>query len=240
MSIDEEWKRLSPISEDEHGDWKHEVARVYLFADESGNFDFSSRGSKYFILTTVSASSCAAGDALLALRRDMAWRGVKLIDAFHATEDSQAVRDEVFAELQRHDLRIDATILKKAKAMPKLYQDDTAFYKYAWFYHMKYVAPQIAEAQDELLVIGASLGTRKKQHLLTQAIEDVVGQTARSPQFQVHAWPAASDPCLQVADYCCWAIGRKWERDDARSYDLIAKKITSEFSLFRRGARQYY
>ena len=68
----------------------------------------------------------------------------------------------------------------------------------------------------------------------------LTGQTARSPQVQVHAWPAASDPCLQVADYCCWAIGRKWERGDTRSYDLIATKIQSEFDLFRRGAARHY
>lgn len=165
---------------------------------------------------------------------------MNLTDAFHATEDAQAVRDEVFDQIRHRDLRVDATILEKAKASPKLRLDEATFYRYAWFYHMKHVAPRIATPQDELLVIGASLGTKKKQHLLTQAIEEVVGQTVRSTRVQVHAWPAASDPCLQVADYCCWAIGRKWERGDTRSYDLIADKIASEFDLFTRGSTRYY
>jgi hypothetical protein len=30
--------------------------------------------------------------------------------------------------------------------------------------------------------------------------------------------PHMSDPCLQVADYCTWAIQRKWERGDERSH----------------------
>lgn len=53
---------------------------MYLFADESGNFDFSrGRGaSRYFILTTVTLADTVPGDALLALRRELAWNGVGL------------------------------------------------------------------------------------------------------------------------------------------------------------------
>jgi len=53
-------------------------------------------------------------------------------------------------------------------------------------------------------------------------------------------WPPESDPCLQVADYCVWAIQRKWERDDSRSYDLIKDKIESEFDVWSIGSTHYY
>ena len=39
---------------------------------------------------------CSAGDELLALRRDMVWRGLPVREEFHATEDRQVVRDEVY------------------------------------------------------------------------------------------------------------------------------------------------
>jgi hypothetical protein len=45
---------------------------------------------------------------------------------------------------------------------------------------------------------------------------------------KVAYWPAPSDPCLQVTDYCCWAIQRKWERKDDRSFDLIRHFIAKE------------
>jgi hypothetical protein len=48
-------------------------------------------------------------------------------------------------------------------------------------------------------------------------------------------WPSASDPCLWVADYCTWAIQRKWERGDTRSDDLIKDRIRSEFDIWERG-----
>jgi hypothetical protein len=38
----------------------------------------------------------------------------------------------------------------------------------------------------------------------------------------------ASDPCLWAADYCTWAIQRKWERRDERAYELIAAAVASE------------
>ena len=52
----------------------------------------------------------------------------------------------------------------------------------------------------------------------------------------------ASKSCvgLQVTDYCNWAVFRKWERGDSRSYDLVKGAIQSEFDIFRSGTRYYY
>jgi hypothetical protein len=55
---------------------------------------------------------------------------------------------------------------------------------------------------------------------------------------------ARTDQCLWVADYCSWAIQRKWERTwqgqpDDRSHKLIAAKIRSEFNIFGAGAKTY-
>ena len=52
--------------------------------------------------------------------------------------------------------------------------------------------------------------------------------------------PAAADPCLQVADYCAWALQRKWERNDLRSYNLISDRITYEYDLWSRGDKHHY
>ena len=127
--------------------------RKYVFADEAGNFDFSNKtgASEYFVLATVTAASTAVGDELLALRRSLAWDGVALESNFHATEDSQAVRDRVFRLLAGHDFRVDATILEKRKTRPHLASSDERFYKMAWFLHFRYVAKEIVEsANDEL------------------------------------------------------------------------------------------
>jgi hypothetical protein len=218
------------------------MGRRYVFADESGNFDFSRNAgaSKYFILTTIVLHDCSVGQSLLELRRELAWEGLGLNNEFHATTDLQVVRDRVFAAIVPHHLRVDATILEKSKASPSIRATDDRFYKMAWYLHMKYVGPQIVSPSDELLVVGASLGTRKRRALFHSAVDDVVRQVSPTIEFRVASWDGVSDPCLQVADYCAWAIQRKWELDDLRSYSLIRGKISSEFAPFASGTRFYY
>ena len=146
--------------------------RKYVFADEAGNFDFSTKNgaSQFFILTTVTADSPDVGDDLLTLRRDLAWDGIALESNFHATEDAQAVRDQVFGVLVDHDFRIDTTILEKRKTKQRLAEDKERFYKTAWFLHFKYVAPRITATSSELLVIAAQIGTKKWRKSVRLAI----------------------------------------------------------------------
>lgn len=217
------------------------MADRYVFADEAGNFDFSvnSGASRYFILTTITTDTCSVGDDLLALRRSIGWKGLHLDSVFHATEDPQAVRDEVFALLQSADFRVDATILEKRKAKPHL-QSERGLYKMAWYLHFKHVAPRIAARQDRLFVTAASLGTKKKRGRFHRAVDEVVDQVSPCQSHRVAFWPVDSDPCLQVADYCTWAIQRKWERGDTRSHDLIQNKLSSEFDVWSIGRDYYY
>jgi len=218
------------------------MSRVHVFADESGNFDFRRKPNvpRYFILTTVTVPDFTLGDELLALRRELAWEGVETTPDFHATEERQAVRDRVFEVLGRHDFRIDTTILEKPKTEPHLQADEARFYQTAWYLHFRYVAPAITHQDDQLLVIAASIGTRKKQESFHNAIRDVVRQLAPHTHYRTAFWHAATDPCLWAADYCCWAIQRKWEGGDDRSYVLIGDTIRSEFDAFGASSTVYY
>ena len=218
------------------------MTRIYVFGDEAGNFDFRRSGgaSQYFILTTVAMTDCTVGDQLLDVRRQLAWDGIQLNAEVHASEETQVVRDAVFAALEPLDFRVDATIFEKPKLMPKYSSNPDSFYKLAWFEHFKYVAPRLRSLGDEVLVVAASIGTRKRQAALHAAVQDVVDQVAPFSDYRTAFWTATSDPCLWVADHCSWAIQRKWERGDNRSYDLIQPKIRSEWEIFRRGKTTYY
>ncbi len=219
------------------------MARVYVFADEAGNFDFTltQGASRWFILGSVTIHDPSIGDRLLALRRDLAWQGVALDSSFHATEDLQIVRDEVFRFLQGEAFRIDFTVVEKRKTMPHLQADMERFYKQTWFMHFNYVAKGIARKADELLVVAAWLGTKKRRKAMRNALEDIVDQAAWwCHNYQAAFWPAESDPCLQVADYVTWAAQRKYEQQDERSYNVIKDKVRTEFRPFDAGDTYYY
>lgn len=218
------------------------MTRIHVFADEAGNFDFSRNvgASRYFILTTVTIESPGFGDALSQLRRELSWDGHDLSRGFHASQDSHAIRHRVFAELMNHDIRIDAVILDKPKAQPQTHTSEPRFYQYAWLYHFKHVGPVVFAGHDELFVIAASLETKRKRGVFHAAVKNVVSQVAPSTVFHTEFWQAIGEPCLQAADYCCWAIQRKWEAGDPSYHALIASKIRTEFDLWATGSTLHY
>lgn len=217
------------------------MSRVSLFADESGDFVFSRpNGSRYFILTTVAMADCAAiSSSLIDLRHALAWEGHEHPGAFHASNDPAPVRERVYDAIVGHDFRVDSLIIEKSKAQPSIRPTHERFYQYAWFYLMKFVAGNLTRRGDELLVVAASIGTKKKRKAYFAGVRDVMRQVA-SVDCRTACWDAAADPCLQVADYCGWAIQRKWENGDHSAYERIREKIRSEYNIFRVGTTHYY
>jgi hypothetical protein len=88
----------------------------------------------------------------------------------------------------------------------------------------------VAGPGDRLLAVASDLGTRKRRGAFHIAVDDAVRASARCP-YRVAFWPNMSEPCLVVADYCTWAIQRRWERNDGRSHELIAGKVASEVKV---------
>lgn len=99
---------------------------VYLFLDESGNFDFSMNGTKYLILTSVSMRrEFPAVTGLGAYRYDCLEGGMD-IEYFHCASDKWPVRNEVF-DLIAADLdamHVDRLVVEKRKAHPALWDGD--------------------------------------------------------------------------------------------------------------------
>jgi hypothetical protein len=218
------------------------MAMKYVFADEAGCFTFKRQNgaSAYFLLCTLTTSDCSLSNELLDIRRDLVANGETERDKLHATQDKQVVRDRVFAVLANHDFRVDATILEKCKAQPQTRRTDPTFYKYAWYFHFKHVGPTILHGADKLMITAAALGTNKTRAAFKEAVNNTIQQTAQRQNWECCFIDSAKDPLLWAADYCAWAIQRKWEKGDVRSYDLIKGKIKTEFDLWQIGTTRYY
>jgi hypothetical protein len=215
---------------------------VFLFADEAGCFAFK-RGqgaSKYYIVCTIATIDCSIGHELLMLRRRLAWKGAPIRDYFHCSEDKQEVRDAVFDLISGLNFTVKATIMEKSKAQPQTRTTDERFYQYGWLYHLKHSHKKFLSPTDSLQVTAATIGTKAKRILFEDSVRDVCRQVVRRESCKSAFWPSSTDPCLQIADYCTWAIQRKWERGDTRSYDLIDKKINYEFDLWSHGQTHHY
>lgn len=183
--------------------------------------------------------TCEVANDLLELRRELVWQGHELGEYFHATTDKQAVRDAVFETICRHDFSVQATIMEKSKAQPHVKLSRPTFYKFGWFYHFKHGTAPVVSKAHELMVAAAALGTKKERATFRTAVRDVMSQTVKG-KWAADFFPAAADPCLQVADYCAWALQRKCERNDDRSYKLIQSRTTYEYDLWSHGTKHYY
>ncbi len=218
------------------------MSQLYLFADEAGCLTFGENPnvSRYFILCSVTMRVCDVAAELMALRRQLQWAGESIGDCFHATDDRQSVRNAVFALLRRHDFRIQATIVEKARTHPRLRASGQMFYQRGWFWHLRHSVAATVDEETSMLVTAASFGTRKDRAMFHASIETALRQTLSGRAWRVDVCSAAADPCIQIADYCAWAIQRKWERGDIRSYELIADKIDHEHEVWRKHTTKYY
>lgn len=218
------------------------MADKFVFADEAGCFTFKRKAgaSRYFLLCTFTTEDCSLSHDLLQIRRELVLNGDSERDKLHATTDKQATRDKVFACLEAHTFRVDATLLEKSKAQPQTRITEATFYQYAWYYHFKHVGQKLLPTTGKMLITAASIGQKKTRAAFKQGINNTLQQTTPRDKWEVSFIDSSKDPLLWAADYCAWAIQRKWEIGDVRSYELIKSKVLTEHDLWSYGETHYY
>ena len=216
---------------------------LYIFLDEGGDFNFSPSGTRFFTLTSIAKiRPFNVSRALHSLKYDLMEEGID-IEHFHASEDKQRTRDKVF-EIIQSNLKvqvIDSLIVEKVKTGPAL-QVPATFYPRMIGYLIKFVLQSSdLSGISEVIIVTDSIPLQKKRKAIEKAIKMTLrAELPSAVSFRVMHHASKSCIGLQIADYCNWAIFRKWERADTRSYDLIKHGIRSEFDIFRNGTRRYY
>jgi hypothetical protein len=220
---------------------------LYVFVDESGNFDFSAKGTKVFVLTFLSTTnpniiaSCLSAMRYSLLPGYACGQKMEESGHFHATEDLQAVRNQVFSSLAAMtNIRVDAVIAQKNKANPIFHSKNDDFYKLLAKAGLKYVLNRVSwSGYQHVVFVFSSLFDKKKRGLIKQTFKSYLKTETQVP-FSFYFHPAQCDYGNQAADYFGWAVYRKWENTDLRSYNLIQNLIKSEFSIFDKGTNTYY
>ncbi len=216
---------------------------LYIFLDEGGNLDFSLTGTKYFTLTALSkVRPFEAYRQLNELKYDLVEHGME-IEYFRASEDRQAVRDKVFNVINTHldQTRIDTLVAEKRKTGPSL-QAEERFYPEM----LGYLLPYVINGYDlnlfeKIIIFTDSVPIHRKRQAIEKAIKKVlVHKLPIGITYYIFHHASKSNYDLQIVDYCNWAIYRKWERQDFRSYEIIGRVVKSEFDIFKDGSRYYY
>ncbi len=228
---------------------------IFVFLDESGNFDFSPKGTKFFVLTGfVTFDPVIKREELLRLRYRLLVQGLDQ-ESFHATEDSQDVRNRVFRLFEQLNgtFEVHSVIAQKNKANPTLYKKNyykrkkliervTGFglYKKCCECLLKYLFEGKREKVDKIVVVLGSLYTGDKKKIVLQTLKHFLKEAFPPVPFEIFSHSSNSDLNCQLADYCCWAVSIKNERNEIRPYEIIKAHIKNHFEIFKSGTTEFY
>ena len=238
---------------------------LYLFIDESGNFDFSPKGTRYFVLTSVATVKPSTGrEAFLDLKYDLLKeRESGIQDFFHATEDLQAVRNRVYDLIGKtDDFVVDSIVAQKNKANPSLHErldpppgkngkvifksmkmvkTEEEFYRMISNTLLKYTFKHYGSLDhiEQVVVVLGAVFTKNKQDYVLKNLKKYLKANFGKPFF-IYFHRVQCDINCQIADYCGWAIYVNWERGETRPLESINGKVRSMFEIFKSGKTEYY
>ncbi len=210
---------------------------LYIFLDEAGNLDFSPTGTRYFILSSVAKERpFNAYKGLAELKYDLVELGAN-IEYFHAAEDNQTTRNRVFDIICKNlaGIRVDSLIVEKCKASQEV-RTEECFYPEMLGDLLRHVI----ECQDlrrfaEIIVFTDRIPVLRKRQAVEKAVKlTLAKKLPKGVRYRVLHHDSKSNSDLQIADYCSWAIYRKWSKSDVRSYNLIAEAVKSEREIFQQ------
>lgn len=233
---------------------------LYIFIDEAGNFDFTPKGTKFFVLTAITTTQpLKSRGRFLKLRYELLKDGVNQ-EYFHATEDRQLVRDLVFENIKElDDFEIDCVVAQKNKTNPSFYIEYDAFQKEDGsiasktkhleekFYRLvsqtllQYIFNryQNLSSIEKIVVVLGSIFTVNKRKYILKSLKQYLKPRFNRP-FYIYFHKAEADINCQLADYCGWALYVNAERKESRPFQNLNGKIKSVFDIFARGTTEYY
>ena len=216
---------------------------LYLFVDESGNFDFSEKGTRFFTLT------CITTERPFEIYQYLDDYKYNLIETgfprehFHCSQDNKHIRSKIFCIIQNYieQLRIDSIVVEKRKTHPSL-QEPSKFYSRMLGYLLGYVLKGYKGTQfSKIIIVTDNMPITKKRNETKKAIKIILQKMLPiNSRYEIVHHTAKSHYGLQVADYCSWGVFIKWEKDEHKYYQRIKPALMSELNIFQTGTVRYY
>ena len=208
---------------------------VYIFVDEAGDMDFSSKGSKYYMFTFLvktrpfNLHEYISNYRYTLLERNLDPINEKRLDieAFHAHNDNKYIKNEIFNIISTFDensVKGYSYILEKPKVHPSKRKESDKFY----IDNLNLAIHQLLdklEIDKNFIIITDKLpihkNKRKQVGALKKGIKEYIKVNDLNIRYDIFHHSSASSVNLQIVDYISWAIFRKYEHHQ----DIYYKKI---------------
>jgi hypothetical protein len=211
---------------------------MYLLLDESGDWNFNRKGSEYLVFTCLNIREpLSLSQELEKLKYSLIVEGYN-ISYFHASEDKQYVRNQVYNVIKKPELdyEVDVVYFEKNKTNPSLYRDPSEPKLYLKVYDvlLKYVFNR-CEVKN-ITILTDEFPHKKWREYIEKGLKiSIRAHFKKETKFTILHHPSKTNFCLQTADYFSWAIYRKlgnWGDKEDRPYNEIKHKVVSNFDLF--------
>jgi hypothetical protein len=213
---------------------------LYIFLDESGNLDFSPKGTANYVLAAVcTVDPLGSSKDLQLLKYIHLNKGVD-IECFHASEDRQAVRDEVIKSLQTMSNTISVHYIhaQKNKTYPALQKSSPAFYAKLGTILIKFIIGYKSTGFGQVVIVFDKALTNKEQKGFLGKIKPELKKLGKPYRIYFHR--TLSDFNGQIADYFAWSKFVSLERNEQRPLAALSNIKMTDFDLFSRGTKIWY
>ena len=218
---------------------------LHVHLDESGNWSFNAKGSKHFVFAVAwTYDPQPLAEALTSLRFGLVRQGVN-IESFHAAPDKQATRNQVVEALRKFDnWSYAAIVLEKRKVNPVLREPQRFYPTFAGSLLRFILRGRVRSDTSRVLVYADTIpmdSNRKREGVIKAIKTTCASELPIEAEYHVYSHCRESNNWLQVADYCCWAVAKKWEGGDPRTYDqLKCRLVAAELDITSRGDQTTY
>ena len=236
----------------------------HFFLDEAGDTTFYGKG-KTIIVGQNGVSNCfilgmlqvneplpklrekvqtlqnqMLNDAYFAEIRSMEKKKRKYGYYFHATDDVPEVRKVFYEFIKKTDCRFEAIIGRKIQTVFERKHNGRERDFYADL--LSHLIEDKLDTNQKLVLNVSERGTTTKHTNLALALEKSVNRFLKNnPDGKIKAEVVfnvqnpLSEPLINMADYCCWAIQRVIERGETRYCNFIKDKIGRVVDLYDFG-----
>lgn len=211
------------------------MSTLFVFVDESGNFDFSGSGTQHFVLSaTLTFTPLVSARRIMELKYNLLCAGHDL-PYFHASENLQIIRNWFF-ELIRKQKKIQALSfwVQKSQIVPHKLNSQQMYFELGTALAEKIVETALRRSRVKgiVLVLDKTLNP-KDERTFRAGIKPILRRTGIPTKIYFHR--VLTEPLSQVADYIAWANYVYLERGETRPLDALPVRLrtsTEVWSLY--------
>ena len=214
---------------------------AYIFMDESGDlgFDLSKKKtSNFFIIsfllipddvTRKSVSKIVKKIFSTFSRAEMKHHSGTL----HAYKEKSKTRCKVLQFLAMKEVNILIIYLNKKKVFTRLQDEKHVLYNYVTNILLDRICnKKLVPLKKPICLIASRRETNKFLNENFRSYLQRKIESSHMINIDIDIKIPSSDKCLQLVDFCSWAIYRKYEYMDDSYYAIIKSKIIEENPLF--------